>query len=210
MRKDIKLEIIKVSKELFNARGYNEVSTQDIADAMGISKGNLNYHFKKKENIIEAVVEEMHSHYVEPSTPTTLKELNTLFLRAQKVAKENAFYFWHYTQLAQMSDRIRKIQNTVIENNAALFSEAFKRLNEDGIMQSEEYPGQYEQVVQVIMLTCTYWIPYSKLKERIDKEVDFRDCIWSILYPLLTGKGKTQYGVLKNASSSPFPLPMNP
>lgn len=210
MRKDIKLEIIKVSKELFNARGYNEVSTQDIADAMGISKGNLNYHFKKKENIIEAVVEEMHSHYVEPSTPTTLKELNTLFLQAQKVAKENAFYFWHYTQLAQMSDRIRKIQNTVIENNAALFSEAFKRLNEDGIMQSEEYPGQYEQVVQVIMLTCTYWIPYSKLKERIDKEVDFRDCIWSILYPLLTGKGKTQYSVLKNASSSPFPLPMNP
>lgn len=38
--------------------------------------------------------------------PATLEEMNALFLRAQKVAKENAFYFWHYTRLAQMSERI--------------------------------------------------------------------------------------------------------
>ena len=63
MRKNTKLEILRVAKELFNERGYNDVSTQNIADAMGISKGNLNYHFNKKEDIIEAVVEEMHSHY---------------------------------------------------------------------------------------------------------------------------------------------------
>lgn len=57
---------------------------------MGISKGNL----------IEAVVEEMHSHSVQPSPPATLEEPNTLFLRVQKVAKENAFHFWNYTKLA--------------------------------------------------------------------------------------------------------------
>lgn len=61
MRKNIKREIIQAEKKQFNERGYNEVSTQDIADAMGISKGNLNCHFKREEDIIEAVVEEMHS-----------------------------------------------------------------------------------------------------------------------------------------------------
>lgn len=198
MRKNIKSEIIQLSKKLFNERGYNEVSTQDIADAIGISKGNLNYHFKRKEDIIEAVVEEMHSHYVKPKPPTTLEELNTLFLRVQKVAKENAFYFWHYTQLAQMSKRIREIQNTVIRNNTMLFSEAFQQLYEAGSLQGEEYSRQYDQLTQAIMLACTYWTPYSKLEETIDTKGDFLDCAWSIIYPLLTEQGKAQFKVLKD------------
>ena len=45
MRNNTKAEIIEVAKKLFNERGYNDVSTQSISDAMGISKGNLNYHF---------------------------------------------------------------------------------------------------------------------------------------------------------------------
>lgn len=198
MRKDIKLEIIKVSKKLFNERGYNEVSTQDIADALGISKGNLNYHFKRKEDIIEAVVEEMHSHYVKPESPSTLEELNELFLRVQKVVKENGFYFWHYTQLAQTSERIRNIQNTVIQNNYVLFSEAFKMLSEDGCLQIEEYPNQYEQVIRSLMLICTYWTPHSRLTENMGAKGDFLDCVWGILYPMLTGKGKRQCMALKN------------
>lgn len=201
MRKDIKLEIVQISKKLFNERSYNEVSTQDIADAMGISKGNLNYHFKRKEDIIEAVVEEMHSHYVKPKSPTTLEELNTLFLRAQKVAKENAFYFWHYTQLAQMSERIREIQNTVIANNFKLFSDALKLLNESGSLQSEEYPSQYEQIARSIMLACTYWTPFSKLEERVETKGDFLDCVWGMIYPLLTEQGKIRYSALKITAS---------
>lgn len=201
MRKDIKLEIVQISKKLFNERSYNEVSTQDIADAMGISKGNLNYHFKRKEDIIEAVVEEMHSHYVKPKPPTTLEELNTLFLRAQKVAKENAFYFWHYTQLAQMSERIREIQNTVIANNFKLFSDALKLLNESGSLQSEEYPSQYEQIARSIMLACTYWTPFSKLEERVETKGDFLDCVWGMIYPLLTEQGKIRYSALKITAS---------
>lgn len=190
MRKNIKSEIIQTAKKLFNESGYNDVSTQNIADAMGISKGNLNYHFKRKEDIIEAVVEEMHSHYVKPSPPTTLEELNTLFLRVQAVAKENAFYFWNYTQLAQMSERIREIQRTVIENNYSLFSEALNLLNQAGSLQDEEYPGQYEQIIQIIMLTCTYWTPYSRIEKTVEAKGDFLDCVWGIIYPLLTDKGK--------------------
>lgn len=198
MRKDIKLEIVQVSKKLFNERGYNGVSTQDIADAMGISKGNLNYHFKRKEDIIEAVVEEMHSHYIQPKPPSTLEELNALFLRVQTVAKENAFYFWHYTQLAQMSERIREIQNTVIRNNSKLFLDALKLLNKNSSLQSEEYPGQHEQIARSIMLACTYWTPFSKLEEKVDTKGNFLDCVWGMIYPLLTEQGKIRYRALKS------------
>lgn len=198
MRKNIKLEIIQAARNLFNERSYNEVSTQDIANVMGISKGNLNYHFKRKEDIIEAVVEEMHSHYVKPEPPATLEELNEHFLRVQKVAKENAFYFWHYTQLAQTSEKIRSIQSKVIKNNYVLFSEAFKRLNENGSFRDEQYPGQYKQLIQSLMLICTHWTPHSKLVEGLETKGDFLDCVWAVIYPLLTETGKIQLKVLKN------------
>lgn len=200
MRKNVKQEIIQAAKKLFNERGYNEVSTQDIANAMGISKGNLNYHFKRKEDIIEAVVEEMHSHYVKPEPPATLEELNEFFLRSQKVVKENAFYFWHYTQLAQTSEKIKNIQSKVIKNNDALFLEAFKLLNESGSFRNEEYSGQYKQLIQAIMLICIHWIPHSKLVEGMGANEDFLDCVWAIIYPLLTDEGKIQFKALKSTN----------
>lgn len=197
MRKNIKQEIIEVSKNLFNEYGYNQVSTQNISSAMGISKGNLNYHFKRKEDIIEAVVEEMHSHYVRQEPPTTLEELNVLFVQAQKVAKDNAFYFWDHTQLAQISEKIKEIQNAVIRDKYTLLSEAFKFLNEEGSLLNEEYPGQYEQNIRAIMLVCIYWTPHSRLEENMGIKGDFLDCVWGIIYPLLTEKGKIQYRDLK-------------
>lgn len=205
MRKEIKQEILQVSKALFNERGYNEVSTQDIAGAMGISKGNLSYHFKRKEDILEAVVEEMHSHYVRPEPPCTLEELGALFCRVQRVARENAFYFWDYTQLAQTSGRIREIQSAVIQDHFALFSEALRLLHGDGSLRAEEYPGQYGQIVRAMMLVCTYWTPHSRLAQGVLEQVDFLDCIWGIVYPLLTERGKLQYRAIHSALPRELP-----
>ncbi|MDL2318453.1 TetR/AcrR family transcriptional regulator [Eubacteriales bacterium OttesenSCG-928-A19] len=198
MKKDTKNEIIKVAKALFNERGYNHVTTQNIADAIGISKGNLNYHFDKKEAIIEAVVEEMHSHYIKPQTPTTLDELNARFLHTQEMITENAFYFWDYTQLAQMSSRIKEIQHKVIGNNYALFDESFKLLNKEEILLDEEYPGQYGQVIQAVVLTCTYWTPHSRFVKSMETNGGFLGCVWAVIYPLLTEKGKAQYNAIKH------------
>lgn len=196
MRKNIKQDIIQTAKELFNQRGYNQVSTQDIANALGISKGNLNYHFKRKEDIISAIVEEMHRHFVPQPAPTTLEELNALFLHAQTITQENAFFFWHYLQLSQVSETIRTIQHSMIKHNYSLFTQAFETLRADGILQEEEYPRQYRQIIRAVMLTCIYWAPHNKLEEGLDTGETFLSCVWGILYPLLTPEGKRQYQAL--------------
>lgn len=41
MKKDIKNEIISAARELFSINGYNAVTMRDVADALGISVGNL-------------------------------------------------------------------------------------------------------------------------------------------------------------------------
>lgn len=193
MKKDTRQEILQTAKALFNRRGYNNVTTRDIAEAMGISKGNLTYHFRKKEDIIEAIVQQMHSHYRRPPVPTTLAELDALFARVQGIARENGFYFWHYTQLAQVSGAIREIQSEMFQNQQMVFRQAFETLSRIGMLCGEEYPGQYAQLVRAVSLACIYWIPYSKVENQTGHKGDFLACVWGIIYPLLTSAGKKAY-----------------
>ena len=56
-RQGTKERIVDVAIELFNERGTAAVSTNHIAEAAGISPGNLYYHFRNKEAIILAAYE---------------------------------------------------------------------------------------------------------------------------------------------------------
>lgn len=52
-----KEKIIETSIKLFNEKGCLNTSTRHIADELGISVGNLYYHFKNKEEIVIEIYE---------------------------------------------------------------------------------------------------------------------------------------------------------
>jgi len=54
-RGSTRTRILEASRDLFNARGPGDVTTAEIAAASGISEGNLHYHFRRKEQIVEAL-----------------------------------------------------------------------------------------------------------------------------------------------------------
>ncbi len=54
-RSKTKTRILKTALELFNNEGEAQVSAVDVASVMGISPGNLYYHYKGKPEIIEAL-----------------------------------------------------------------------------------------------------------------------------------------------------------
>src|SRR4029079_14052764 len=55
-------DILRVALRLFNERGTAEVSTNHIAAELGISVGNLYWHFKDKKEIVIALVEGVRGH----------------------------------------------------------------------------------------------------------------------------------------------------
>lgn len=52
----LKLKIEQKSIEVFSAKGFDATNMQEIADALGISKGPLYYHFKNKYELYNHVV----------------------------------------------------------------------------------------------------------------------------------------------------------
>jgi len=56
-----KNEILDAAAELFAARGYEKTSTGDILERVGIARGTLYYHFKSKEDILDALIERVNN-----------------------------------------------------------------------------------------------------------------------------------------------------
>lgn len=52
-----KNEILDAVDELFSQKGYDGTSTNDILEKVGIARGTLYYHFKSKEDIMDALIE---------------------------------------------------------------------------------------------------------------------------------------------------------
>ncbi|MDL2218734.1 TetR/AcrR family transcriptional regulator [Ruminococcaceae bacterium OttesenSCG-928-O06] len=192
-KKYIKEEILNTARRLFNQRGYNEVSMRDIADALSISVGNLTYHYPRKEDLMEAVVLEMHRYYTPPTVPQSLPALNALFARLQNNVQQNAFYFWHYTQLAQLSPVIHDIQTKVLQDHHAMLLGALQLFESQGLVQPEAYKGHYTQLALAVKILCVYWEPHSHMSEGLPLPNDFLDCIWSVLIPVLTDEGREIY-----------------
>lgn len=51
-------ELVRVSARLFRERGFDGTTIRDIADAVGMRSGSPFYHFKTKQEILAAVMEE--------------------------------------------------------------------------------------------------------------------------------------------------------
>ena len=57
-------EILDVAEELFVTKGYDKTSTNDILDRIGIARGTLYYHFKSKEDILNAMIERINTSLI--------------------------------------------------------------------------------------------------------------------------------------------------
>ena len=52
-----KKEILDIAEELFTAKGYDNTSTTEILERVGIARGTIYYHFKSKEEILDALID---------------------------------------------------------------------------------------------------------------------------------------------------------
>jgi AcrR family transcriptional regulator len=89
-RERTRLEIVRQAMRLFQAKGYNAVSLQDIASAAGCSKATVLYHFNGKPAVLAAVLE--------PAAADLAALIKTARTLSRAEAQE--FAIQHFTDLA--------------------------------------------------------------------------------------------------------------
>lgn len=192
MKTNTRHKILLTARTLFNDYGYNGVSLRDIAKTAGISEGNLTYYFKKKENLIEALLLEGEDT-LPVNIPQTLAELDAIFLDMQRQVQQNLYFFLHYTQLAQTSPQICQKQSARYGELLERLRLAFQKLCENGLLCDESFSGEYSHVIDTLYMSIIYWAPFMELKKSVHAvTTEYRRYAWSSMYHLLTEKGKSE------------------
>src|SRR5215207_8143314 len=90
--------IIDTAITLFNEQGTGPVSTNHIAQAMGISPGNLYYHFRNKEAIVRAIYARLRPAWEAASAlsvdrPPTVADLHLILTKHFRIVWAYRFYY---------------------------------------------------------------------------------------------------------------------
>ncbi len=92
---DRKVEIISAAQNLFQIKSYDKVTMQDVMDSVGIAKGTIYHYFKSKEELFEAVIENIVDNHIErmenlmDNTQGTALENMQVLVAAGNISFEN-------------------------------------------------------------------------------------------------------------------------
>ena len=128
-----KEDILETARELFNANGTQASTTNHIAKAMGISPGNLHYHYSNREEIIRLLYVKMRSETKLPidELPKSLEQLREHEKLLIHIQWKYRFFFREiislFTRDTQLEElyikdniahrrRIRQVMNNLIAN----------------------------------------------------------------------------------------------
>jgi AcrR family transcriptional regulator len=89
-----KNNIIQKAIDLFNEHGTAAISLTSLAEALGISTGNLQYHYRSKEEIVRAILEIMFNDWnaVYQEMDTGSFTMDTLY----RILRINFRLVWKY------------------------------------------------------------------------------------------------------------------
>jgi len=196
-----KEKILSAAKSLFNKEGYGSVTIRMIALELSMSSGNLNYHFKKKEEILEALYFEMVAEFDKRIDDLEAHGLNLETVKADiELSMERmqtySFFWTDLYNLLRSNQKLATHFESVHAARVAGYKFMFDRLLEQGIMRDFEFQEEPDLLIDRMINFSDTWIYSSALyHKKIDNAYVLRQAsqLVSMLYPYLSENGKRQY-----------------
>ena len=198
--------ILETSLALFNEFGEPNVTTQIISDELGISPGNLYYHFRSKDQIIETLFADFERSL-----------LDTLSAPARRVPDvEDAWLFlqlvfegiWHhrflYRDLNELLSRNRLLEThfkSIVAHMVSTSAQIFRGLVATDDMRASN--AEIETLAVNMTVLATYWLSFEFVRDprrKLDGEALARgayQCM-SLVAPYLVGRSREWFAALSN------------
>ena len=152
-------EILDVAERLFCEKGFDNASTNDILTEIGIARGTLYYHFKSKEDILDAMIERLTNQMVEKATVIALDESipvlerltrTMLSLNINNELGDMVMEQIHRPQNALMH---QKMENMLLGRVNKLITKIAEDGIKQGIMQTD-YPAEAVEMIMTYSYTA--------------------------------------------------------
>ena len=165
-----KKEILAVAERLFCSKGFDNTSTNEIINEIGIARGTLYYHIKSKEDILDAMIERLTNQIVAKAATIALdNSIPVLERLTRTILSLNVD-----NELGDMiMEQVHRPQNALLHQKLEkrLLGQVNKLITtiaEDGIRQGimhTEYPAE---AIEMIM-TYSY-IAFDSMNEYTKEE----------------------------------------
>jgi AcrR family transcriptional regulator len=156
--------ILALSLRMFNEIGEPNVTTSAIADEMNISPGNLYYHFRNKDDIVNALFEDFE------------REIDQVLQArgGQRASVEDAWFLLHllfetiwkhrffYRDLNDLLSRNRRLEsyfNQLLERKTAAARSLCTDLADRGELVAS--PREIDSLAVNMVVVATYWLSYE-------------------------------------------------
>lgn len=194
---DTKKRIIEVSESLFFEHGIASIRLQQIADAAGISVGNLAYHFKNKDTIVTAVYEDLFAQLsailAQYIVYQQLSGFNLQFSALYEFYQKNNFTFNNQWEIQRNYPDIQQEWLSVMNKILLQMKKRIEFNVANGFFKPEPWKGAHDNLTQTLLLGINTWIPQQMLRNRPVREELYKKSLWNILYPYFTDKGIREF-----------------
>ncbi len=160
--------ILETACNLFNEHGSQAISTKRIAKEMGISPGNLYYHYKNKEEIIRALLcnklDELTFEWSNLQIPP-LKRFWNIINDILVSWQDHRFFKKELVVLFHNDSELKRMYN---ENRQAINGKVLPLIEEmmqSGVLRVPAEPHLFESLVSISWLIAEYWLNFLEIND---------------------------------------------
>jgi len=166
-------EIVQAARHLFQTKEYEKVTMQDVMDRLEIAKGTIYHHFQSKEELLEAVAENIVAEQItrmqqvmNAAEGSALDKLRLLVLAGRAAeGGEEILESLHHSGNVAMHTRLLA---TALIGQSPLYAELIRQGCQEGLFQTE-YPLECAEYIlsalQFLTDTGVYpWTPEQLLR----------------------------------------------
>ena len=186
--------ILDAAIALFNEHGTAAVSTNRIAEACGISKGNLHYHFKTKREIVleifRRIVAEMDAGWYQDHLQPTVRHMAEMFARQVLLIYEYRFFYREMPSLLRDDAVLMERNRRNRERRMRALEDFFRELDSSGALRLNGDRHLIRSLVHSTWIISDNWLNSQEFAGQIlneDSVLDGYHLILDILRPYFVG-----------------------
>jgi AcrR family transcriptional regulator len=164
------LRILQTALELFNEHGTAAISATRIAERSGISKSNLQYHFRNKREIIFAVfqqaIQEMDSGWYRDHLAPSLEHMAAMYVRQLQLILKYRFFYREMADLLRQDPQLRKRFADNRERRIRELEKFMMALQARGLMRFPPDPRRLRALIDVTWIVNENWLNYMDYHDR--------------------------------------------